>query len=235
MNLSALLQDFTLLDLIALGSLLVGWLGLGWIIENPPKSRPSTSVLVAELRRDWMRCFVTRQPRLFDASVVDSLRNSTAFFASTILLALGACVALLGDVERMRMIASDFTLQSSRHALEIKIILVMILVANAFLKFVWANRLFGYCSIMMAAVPNDPEHPVAYPRAAQAAEVNVSAARSFNRGLQSTYFAMAALAWIAGAVPLMAAVAITCGVMIRREFTSASRQAILTDLRDNPL
>lgn len=235
MYLSDLLQDFAWLDVLALGLLLLGWLGLGWIIENPPRSRPSTSVLVADLRREWMQCFVTRQPRLFDATVVDSLRNSTSFFASTMMLALGGCIALLGDIERMSNIAADFTLQSGRQVLEIKVIVVMILLANAFLKFVWANRLFGYCSIMMAAVPNDPTHPVAYARAAQAAEVNISAARSFNRGLQSTYFALAALAWVVGPLPLILAVLFTCGVMIRREFASASRQAILTDLRDNPL
>jgi uncharacterized membrane protein len=34
--------------------------------------------------------------------------------------------------------------------------LVVAFLANALLKFIWAHRLFGYCSILMAAVPNDP-------------------------------------------------------------------------------
>jgi uncharacterized membrane protein len=95
------------------------------------------------------------------------------------------------------------------------------------LKFIWSHRLFGYCAIMMAAVPNDPADPLAYHRAAQAAEINISAARNFNRGLRSVYFALAALAWLFGAVPLLVATALCLAVLIRREFASGSRAVLL--------
>ncbi|MDX5358006.1 MAG: DUF599 domain-containing protein [Rhodobacterales bacterium] len=227
MTLETLVQAFTPFDALALALLLAGWLGLGWLIEHPPRRRPSVAVLMADVRRDWMRTFVTRQPRIFDANVIDSLRQSTAFFASATMIAMGGGVALMGDTERLAGFVSDFTLQTSRQALETKLLIVLLLVANALLKFVWANRLFGYCSILMASVPNDPEDAQAYPRAAQAAEVNITAARSFNRGLQSVYFALAALAWLAGPLALTGAVLLTCAVMARREFASESRGVIL--------
>lgn len=227
MMLAQTLQDFTMADALALALLVLGWLGFGWLVEHPPASRPSVTRLMAAIRRDWMRAFVTRQPRIFDATVLDSLRQSTAFFASATMIALGAGVALIGDAERLAGFAADFTLQTSRTVLEIKLLMVLVLVANAFLKFVWANRLFGYCAILMASVPNDPEDPACYPRAAQAAEINITAARSFNRGLNSVYFAIAALAWLAGAAALVMAVALTLGVMARREFASESRRVIL--------
>ena len=84
----------------------------------------------------------------------------------------------------------------------------------------------------MAVVPNDPEDTQAYPRAAQAAEICVTAARSFNRALRATYFALASLAWILGPIALMLGTAITIGVLYRREFASHSR-SILMKQADN--
>jgi uncharacterized membrane protein len=43
----------------------------------------------------------------------------------------------------------------------------------------------------MAAVPNNPNHPQAIPRAIMAGEINIRAALSFNRGLRAMYFALA--------------------------------------------
>lgn len=220
--------NLTPADAAALAFLLLCWWGLVWIIEHPPAARPSVSVLMAGIRHDWMRAFITRQPRIFDGGVIESLRQSTAFFASATMIALGAGIALLGDTGRLTGLAAEFVPDSNRALLEVKLVLVIVLIANAFLKFVWANRLFGYCSVLMASVPNEPEDPAAYPRAAQAAEINITAARSYNRGLESVYFAIAALAWLIGPVALALATAVTGAVIARREFASASRRAILT-------
>lgn len=227
MNGLAQLTQFSALDGLALLVLLAGWLGIGWLVEHPPARRPSVSLLMADYRREWMVQMVTRQPRIFDATVLDSLRQSTAFFASATMIALGGGVALMGNADRLSGVAADFTLHASTFVLEVKLILVMLLVANGFLKFVWAHRLFGYCSVLMAAVPNDPEDAQAYRRAAQAAEINITAARSFNKGLQAVYFAMTGLAWLLGPGPLLAAVGLTCFVLLRREFASASRAVLL--------
>lgn len=110
---------------------------------------------------------------------------------------------------------------------EIKLILVLFFLANAFLKFVWSHRLFGYCAILMAAVPNDPDDPLARPRAAQAAAISVTAARSFNRAMRAVYFALATAAWLLGPAALTLAVAATLAMLYRREFASHSRAAIL--------
>ncbi|MDO9525743.1 MAG: DUF599 family protein, partial [Gemmobacter sp.] len=81
-----------------------------------------------------------------------------------------------------------------------------------------------------AAVPNDPADPMAYPRAAQAAELSISAVRGFNRGLRSIYFALAALCWLLGALPLMVGTVLVGLTLARREFASHSRAAILRGL-----
>jgi uncharacterized membrane protein len=82
---------------------------------------------------------------------------------------------------------------------------------------------------MMAAVPNDPKDPVAYPRAAQAAELNIRAAINFNRGLRAMYFALGALAWLLGPIALMLSTFVVVWVVWSREFASLPRSILLKD------
>lgn len=214
-------------DMIAVGFYVLLWVACGWIIENPPARLPSVSVLMKQYRRDWMAEFVTRQPRIFDATLIDSLRQGTAFFASACMIAIGGGVALIGNSERVEGLAADLTLGQAGPQIEMKIILVIAFLANALLKFVWAHRLFGYCSILMGAVPNNPADPKALPRAAQAAEINITGARSFNRGLRSIYFALGALGWLFGPYGLALAGCAAAAVLMRREFASHSRDVML--------
>jgi uncharacterized membrane protein len=215
------------LDLLALGVLAVSWVLIGWVIEHPPGRRPSVTMLMVAFRQDWMRQFVTRQPRIFDATMIDSLRQGTAFFASACLIAIGGGVALMGNPAGLMNVTQDFAPAGSPEGIELRIVPLLLLLADALLKFIWSHRLFGYCAIMMAAVPNDPADPLAYHRAAQAADINITAARNFNRGLRSVYFALAALAWLFGAIPLLGATVLCLAVLIRREFASESRAVIL--------
>jgi uncharacterized membrane protein len=225
------LSQIPLYDLAALGLLVFSWLISGWLTEHPPKALPSVSLLMEDYRREWMRTFVTRVPRIFDATVIESLRQGTAFFASASLIAIGGGVALIGNATAVERIAEDLPLADAATRggpdIAVRMLPVVILLANALLKFVWANRLFGYCSVLMAAVPNEPSDPLAYHRAAQAGEINITAAKSFNRGLRSIYFALAGLGWLLGPWGLIAGTVLATGVLLRREFASTSRRVIL--------
>ncbi|MGV8985597.1 MAG: DUF599 domain-containing protein [Cypionkella sp.] len=231
MNLLGILEDtFTGLDTAAFLLLIVAWLGTGFIAERPPAWRLSVNYLMRDYRRRWMIEFLTRAPRIFDISLIDSLRQGTAFFVSGTMIAIGGGVALIGNTATLQGLAQDLTIGAETTQLRIKLIVVVGLMANALLKFVWAHRLFGYCAIMMAAIPNDHTHPAALPRAAQAAEINITSAQSFNRGLNSVYFALAGLAWLIGSWALIVAVLATTAMLLRREFISRSRAVILQDL-----
>ncbi|MCE6951179.1 DUF599 domain-containing protein [Cereibacter sphaeroides] len=221
------------LDLVAVTLLLVAWLGTGWLCEHPPASRPSVSLLMKHYRRAWMREMVERSPRIFDASVIDSLRRGTAFFASGSMIAVGGGMALIGDPDRLATLVRDLTLPADTVRLELRVILVMFIVANAFLKFVWSHRVFGYCAILMAAVPNEASDPRAQPLAAQAAEININAARNFNSGLRAVFFALAALGWLLGPLALIATTLATSFVILRAEFASGTRAAILDQTRQD--
>jgi uncharacterized membrane protein len=136
MNLPFALGALTGPDLAAVAGLLAASLATGWIIEHPPRSRPSVSTLMADYRREWMRQMVTRQPRIFDANIIDSLRQGTAFFASACMIAIGGGVALIGNSDRLVGLATDLTIPAPALLVEVKIILTLAFLANAMSKFV---------------------------------------------------------------------------------------------------
>ena len=220
---------FSYFDYGALALIFVLWLVIGWRIEHPSKKHASVSVLMAGYRREWMRQMVTRDPRIYDATILGNLRQGTAFFASASMISIGGVLALVGNTEQLIGFADDLTLnQDPRIVWELKLMVTLFFVTNAFLKFVWSNRLFGYCAVLMSSVPNEVDDPRTMPRAMQAAEINITAARGFNRGLRSVYFGLASAAWLAGPLALVAASLVTCLVLWRREFASQSRDVLLS-------
>ena len=222
------LSLFTYWDGLALCLLLLCWIGVGQLIENPPPKYPSVRSLMVAYRRDWMREFVTRSPRVFDSSVLASLRQGTTFFASGCMIAIGGGLALIGNTDRLSDVAGDLALgKAPEFYWEIKLLLMVLLLSNGFLKFVWAHRLFGYCAVVLSSVPNDENDPRAYKRAAKAGSLNISGAKSYNRGMRSVYFALAAAAWLIGPLALALARLLTMTMLLRRAFGSLSRQALM--------
>lgn len=160
MDILSHLTLFSLTDSIAVAYAILAAMLIGWLIDRPNLRFPSVSVLMTQYRREWMHEFITRDPRIYDATVLDGLRQGITFYASACMIAIGGGLALVGNTDPLQGLASDLTLEvASAVKLKVKVLFVLGFVANAFLKFVWSHRLFGYCSIMMAAVPNDPTHP----------------------------------------------------------------------------
>ncbi|MDO5646680.1 DUF599 domain-containing protein [Paracoccus sp. (in: a-proteobacteria)] len=227
----ALLHTLRLPDFLALFLLFAGWFGIGWLTEHPPAGTPSVSELMKRFRREWMRQFVARDNRIVDSNILASLRQGTSFFASACMIATGGLLALIGNGERLRGIVQELEMQDAANAgWELRLLVTMFFVANAFLQFVWSHRLFGYCAVTMAAVPNKANDPAAMERAMQAADLNITAARSFNAGLRSVYFALGSLGWLAGAWGLMIGAGVVLFVTWRREFNSNSRRVLMRAL-----
>ena len=97
---------FSTLDGVAVCVIVLSWWLIGWRIEHSGARRRSTSQIMSGFRREWMRQMITRQPRIFDAQVVASLRQGTAFFASTAVIALGGVFAVIGNSDRVADIAN---------------------------------------------------------------------------------------------------------------------------------
>lgn len=216
------------LDFSALALLAVGWLGIGWWIEREGAARPSVTVLMAAQRRNWMQAFLTRDNRIFDATVMANLRQGASWFASTTIFAIGGVLAMVGNPTTVQHVAEDLTAQTAPQVVwQIKLLVVALLLTHAFLKFVWSHRVFGYCTVLMAAVPNRGEGPEAAHRAGQAAELNIRAALNFTRGLRSVYFALGTLAWLLGAVPMVLATLGVLWLLWSREFASTPHDILM--------
>lgn len=222
-----LLALFSWFDAAAITWFFVAWAGIGWWIDHPHFGRKSVTSLMKGYRRAWMREMVFRDPRIFDAQMMGSLRQGTAFFASSSIIAVGGVLALSGNTAPLQGVAADISGQATPAIVwQLKLVIVALCLVSAFLKFVWANRLFGYCVVLMAAVPTHPDHPDSAPRATRAAELNIRAAVNFNRGLRAIYFALAAVAWLIGPIPLILSVSFTFWVLWSREFASLPHQIL---------
>lgn len=222
---------FTAWDFAAFGIFALLWTVIGILVEHPPAHIPSTHRLMDTYRLKWMQEMALRDIRIFDSQVMNGLRQATAFFASATLLAVGGGAATLSQAERVAAITTDLAPEFvlSRASLEAKILIITIALTLAFLKFVWANRLFGYSATVMAAVPAPERAEEAEKIALKAAKLVNSAARSFTSGLRAVYFCLALLAWLLGPLALIGATLLTCAIVARREFASNSRKALLDE------
>lgn len=224
------------LDLGAAGFLVLAWIAMGWIIEHPPASRPSVSMLMNRYRREWLTEALHRDVRIFDAQIIASLRQGTAFFATTSLFALGAVLALLGNTDPLAGVARELAAREEPLIVwQIKLIAVVLFLTHAFLRFAWSNRMYGYASVMVAAIPNDDKAPHAELRARQAGDLIGRSTMNFNRGLRSIYFALATIAWLLGPLALLIATVATIAFMWEREFMSGARRALMEgEPKDDP-
>ena len=225
---AALLSLFTPLDIAAVALLLGSWFGIGRIIEHPrPWHRRSVTVMMSELRREWMRQLARRENRIFDSQILGNLRQGSAFFASTSLIAIGSLLTVAGNTDLVGAVTEGiFGDRGPVQETQIKLLSVAVILIEGFLRFVWSNRVFGYCAVTMAAVPEAGD-PRAETVALRAAELNIRAAYNFNRGLRSLYFALAALAWTLGPVALLVATGVCVANLLEREFASKPHRILL--------
>src|ERR1700716_4055546 len=82
-------------DLFGIVFFLIAWFGYRFLVERQNTSYPSLNTLMDKHRMQWMLVMAERDQRMVDSSIMGSLQNGTAFFASTSLIALGTSAALL--------------------------------------------------------------------------------------------------------------------------------------------
>ncbi|MBY8977507.1 DUF599 domain-containing protein [Rhodobacteraceae bacterium NNCM2] len=220
---------FTWQDAAAVAFLLVCLNGWGWLVESPHLRKRSVATLMADHRRQWMERMAEREGRIVDSNLLNIIHRGAGFFASASLIAIGGIAALIGQADRLLGVASDLVEDSTageRVVWEVKLLFLLCLMTSAFLKFVWAHRLYGYCAVLIGATPEDGEPEERAKIARMAASVNIRAGRSFNRGLQTVYFSLATLGWILGPEALAVTTLLTTLMLYRREFRSETQRVL---------
>ncbi len=219
---------FTPADLGALAFFLAAWTGFGWLVGSSPWRHKTLSHAMDARRREWMEVMSRRNLRMVDTAILAGLQQGTAFFASTCILAIGGCFAMLGSGEAVLRLYNDlpFAVETSAGAWEAKLIGLATIFAYSFFKFGWSYRLFNYCSIAVGAVPDgDGDTPERTLRARRAAELNVLAGRHFNAGLRGIFLSIGFMGWFAGPAAFVAASALILVILVRRQFFSRARLA----------
>jgi uncharacterized membrane protein len=222
------------------------WLGLvffaaGWVLfsssaEGHVFRRASLTVAMNRQREIWIHTMARRELRMIDTSIMTGLQQGTAFFASSSLIALGSCFALLGSPDNLISLLSEvpYADAPTRQLFELKVLGLILLLAFAFFKFGWAYRLFNYCSILIGAVPPVGEFrhdgKAAERAVSRAATMNVLAGKHFSAGLRAVFFSVAYLGWFVGPLALIAATVVLLAVLARRQFFSAARAAVIDGL-----
>ena len=216
--------DITALDALAFAFYVASWAGYTAFADHSRWRDRSIMKLMDAYREQWMLQMQQRDVRIMDASIIGSLQNGAAFFASTTILALGGLIAALGAGDQVIGILA-LVEAGTVETWQLKMLLLIAVMAHAFFKFAWTFRLQNYCSILLGATPNEtgPEHAA---MAMRAARISALAARHFNRGLRAYFFALAALAWFLHPVLFMVMTVYVLYVLYRREFRSKSLRAL---------
>lgn len=218
---------FSTLDLVAVAFFLLAWFGYHLSVE---RARSSLNILMNQHRHGWMRQVILRDNRVVDTTIMASLQNGTAFFASTSLIAVGGVLTLLRASDEVLLLLSEipFAMGTSRLAWEAKVVGLAVIFVYAFFKFAWTYRIFNYVAILIGAIPVvKGTLPAGVEAAAErAARMNVVAGRHFNRGQRAFFFALAYLGWFLGPLAFIAATGAVLYVMWRRQFASDAIAAL---------
>jgi len=226
----------TVPDYAALAVFALLWLGYAWITgDRRFVSRTSLTTAMADRRREWILNSTRRDLKMIDTQILGGLQAGTAFFASTTIFAIGGCFALLGATEQVDAILQDipFIVAGGRAMFELKVCGLIALFAYSFFKFGWSYRLFNYCTILFGAIPmldQAEKDPVAARIAAERTiRMNIIAASHFNMGLRAIFYSIGYLGWFVSPWLFMVSTLLVFIVLLRRQFFSNARKALLTD------
>lgn len=223
-------------DAGALAFFAVVWTLFAFAADGRLFNRASLGSAMNLQREIWMRTMARRELRMIDTSIMLGLQQGTAFFASSSLIAIGGCFALLGTPHEVLSLLDDLPLSSapSRQLFEVKVLGLVLILSYSFFKFGWSYRLFNYCSILIGAVPlldEGQRDPARTEEAVQrAAAMNILAGKHFSAGLRGIFFSVGYLGWFVNSAVFATTTLILLAVLTRRQFFSAARRAVLEGL-----
>ena len=183
------------------------------------------------VRRRWMLNMAARDNRFLDSQLIGHAINSASFFASSNLIVIAAAAGVLfgGDTAFRSMERLAGVAPIPHWLFQVKLGLVVVVLARGFLDFIWALRQMNYClAVIGAAPPHDAEPRLRDAYGDAAAQVLNPSLSAFNTGVRGYYFALAAAAWLAGPAPfaLVSVGAVT--LLVLRQSASGSARGIRT-------
>lgn len=221
----------SLVDIAAGATFIACWLVYDPLLRQMTGGKGAIKVDMLAVREGWMRRMMVRENRIIDSNLLGHQLSTASFFASTNLLLIAAAAgllfgggALLANVQTLSIITP-----APAWLMEVKIALVVATLTKGLLDFIWAIRQMNYLLALFGAAPehNEPEHHEGFVRAV--IQVLNPAYTSFNSGVRTYYFALAAAAWIfspwAMAAGALGAFLLLLGRQTRSEAALGMREA----------
>lgn len=228
------LSTISVADYIALATFAGAWVTYSMLVDHGPLAAHTLSTAMNRQRRKWVELMQSHEVRIADTNIVSGLQNGTAFFASASMLAIGACLAVLGASDEVVGVLSEIAPADgeTQELFDAKMIGLALIFVYAFFKFSWGYRLIVYASILVGALPppsqgGTAEATLAIDRATRFLRLS---AHNFNRGQRAFYFAFAFLGWLASPWVLVAGTIAVIAVLVHRQFWSLPAR-MMTDPR----
>lgn len=227
-----LLEIFTLLDFVAVGSFVSCWIGYEIFLHFQTRKGRSLPSVMEQWRATWMEEVVPRDNRILDIQIIRSLTGNSSFLASTAILVIGGLMALLGAADQAVEVLNNYEYfaVTNQDRFGLKVAFLIVIFMHAFFRLAWSMRLHNNAAIILGAIPQpdqDPEGDTSRRRAGIAAKLVQLASVHYNGGMHSYYFGLAASAWFIHPVALMASSVWVVLIVHRREFRSRALHAAL--------
>ncbi len=223
-------MPLSIIDIFALLVFFLCWSGYTWFARKKAKTTDCLARSLNQHRIYWMYEVITREVRVGEAALLANLERNITFFASSTLLILAGLLTLFAKIDTLEMVISSmpYADHPSHLAIQFKLTLLVSIFVLSFFQFTWSMRQYGFVNVMVGAAPIDVsglnENLKAY--AKQMSIVQDQAAHSYNYGLRSYYFALAAICWFFHPLLLIVMSLWVVYTLYTREFNSKAVKAI---------
>lgn len=223
-------MNFSLINIIALVCFVCCWFGYTVFARKKAKTTNCIARCLHQHRIHWMYEIMTKELKVGEAALLANLERNIAFFASSTLLVLAGVLTLFAQVEKLEAVITSIPYAEApfHSVIQLKLGLLAFIFVLAFFQFTWSMRQYGFLNVMVGAAPHDEsgknENLKKY--AKQMAVVQDQAAHSYNYGLRSYYFSIAAICWFFHPVLFILASLFVVYTLYMREFQSKAVKAI---------
>lgn len=220
-------------NLVVITWFVLNWVGYSYFAKHMAKKTHCLASVLQSHRIDWMTRMIRREQWVADAALLANIERNVTFFASTTILILAGILTLLTNVTQVFQTISTIPFQSTKSELDfvVKLLCFMGVFVYAFFTFTWSMRQYNMASVLVGAAPlkGDTQFSQAYLNnfTRNTGKVIDQAGHSYNYGLRSYYFSMAALTWFVNPWLCMAATSLIVGILYQREFNSKTLRTLV--------
>ena len=210
------------------------WSGYAWFARHRGERYASLLQTTNRYRRYWMLQATSRDPRVLDGIITQTLSTSPSFFASTTIIIIGGLLALLGTTDKAADFVREipFAVRTTMLVFDLKVLVLLSIFVYAFFRFSWSMRQYTFAALVIGSMPDPKDFDSGkFDRthfADRAGTLLGMAAETFNDGVRAYYFAFAAIAWFFSPVAFALAAAMVVLILYSREY----RSEVLHVLRD---